>query len=315
MRLAITGAAGFLGGHLLRLAQERGHEVLAVLRGRHGAPDGTTVLRAELGEDRAELAEAFAGLDAVLHAAGRVAGGSAAEFARDNPDATGEVARAALAAGLRMVHVSSTAVYGDRAPELGPVREDAPFGYRVDAWDRYATAKIDAELRLRVFEGLDLVVVRPGFIIGPGDRNTGPLLDLLGGVITPLVGRGHNRLPLTSVASVADAILRAAEAPVARGRSYNIAGDWPVTQRSFYAALAATRGLRPRLVPLPYRAFLAAGLAADALASRLPIAPPWSRSAAALLGLDADFPTERARTELGWSPALTLQEAVAAAVG
>ena len=315
MRLAITGAAGFLGSHLLRLARERGHDVVAILRPEHPAPEGVDVARADLGEDRAELAEAFDGADAVLHAAGRVVWGSPAEFARDNADATGEVARAAEAAGIRMVHVSTTAVYGDRAVETGPVREGAPFGYRVDSWDRYATSKIDAELRLKVFGGLDLVVIRPGFIIGPGDRNTGPLLALLAGVVTPLVGRGRNRLPLTSVHSVADAILKAAEAPAAGGRAYNIAGDWSVTQRGYYEALAATRGLRPRFVPVPYRAWFAAGLAADALASRLPIVPPWSRSAAALLGLDAQFPTERAREELGWAPALSLSEAVAAAAG
>lgn len=312
MKLAITGAAGFLGGHLVREARSRGHEVVAVIRPRHEAPRDVPCMRADLGEDRADLAEAFAGCDAVLHAAGRVSWGSVAEFARDNADATGEVARAAQAAGIRMVHVSTTAVYGDRAPETGTVTEDAPFGYRVDRRDRYGTSKIDAELRLRALDA-DVAVVRPGFILGPGDRNTGAMMGLVKAPATPLVGRGHNRLPLTYVGSVVDAVLRAAAAPTAG--TFNVAGDWPVTQRQYFAAIAEAAGTTARFAPIPYRAFFAAGLACDLLASKLPIAPPWSRSAAALLGLDSDFPTDRARQELDWAPAVPFEEAIRRAVG
>jgi 2-alkyl-3-oxoalkanoate reductase len=311
LKLAITGAAGFLGGRLCALAAERGHDVTGVVRPQHDVALDS-VVRADLGEDRADLN--FTGFDAVLHAAGRVDWGTPAEFARDNPDATGEVARACAAAGVRMVHVSTTAVYGDRAPETGRVTEDSALGYRVDALDRYATSKIDAELRLRAFEGLDAVVIRPGFIIGPKDRNTAPLRGLIQLPVTPLVGRGSNRLPLTYVDSVADAILRAAEVPEAAGRAYNIAGDWSITQRGFYLALAAAVNASPRFLPVPYRAWFSAGRVVEELATRIGASPPWSRSAAALLGLDADVPADRARAELGWSPACSLTEAIAAAV-
>ncbi len=309
MKLAVTGAAGFVGGHLVAEAHRRGHDVVALIRPDHAAPADVEVIRVDLGQDRAGLD--FSGLDAVLHAAGRVEWGSFDAFRRDNPDATGEVARACAAAGVRMVHVSTTAVFGSRAPETGTVTEDSPFGYRVDAWDRYTTSKIGAELRLRAIDDLDVAVNRPGFIIGPGDRNTERLVGLLNAAVTPLVGRGNNRLPVVSVFSVVDAILRAAVAPTASGRSYNIACDWSVTQRGFYDALAAARGLQPRYLPVPYGAFFAAGLAAEAIATKLPLSPPWSRSAAALLGLDADFPTTRAEAELGWEPARSLEEAVA----
>ena len=309
MRLAITGAAGFVGRHLVAEALQRGHDVLALVRPSHPEPSCRGA-RVNLGEDTADLAALFSGLDAVLHAAGRVSSGPASAFARDNADATGEVARAALAAGIRMVHVSTTAVYGPRAAGRGPVREDAPLGYRVDARDRYATSKIDAELRLRVFDGLDVAVIRPGLILGPGGRSTARLRALARGGVAPLIGRGDNRLPITHVASVVDAILRAAEVPEARGQAFQIAGDWPLTQRGLYLALAA--GQRPpRFVPLPYPAALAAGLVAQIASAGHPLL--WSRSAAALLGLDADFPADRARQVLGWAPALSMEEALAAA--
>ena len=312
MKIAITGAAGFLGGDVLRAARERGHAARAVVRPGHAVPGCEDVVRVDLGVG-GSLVESLTGCDAVVHSAGRVGWGSEAEYERDNATATGEVALAAAELGIRLVHVSSTAVYGDRAPERGSVTEDSPLGYRLGRWDRYARSKIAAEGALGV-PGLERVIVRPGFIFGPGDRNTGAFLDLLRRGAAPLVGRGHNRLPLTFVRSVSDALLLAAEHPDAAGRAYNVARDWPVSQRQFLKALASAAGLHALLLPLPYRLFAAAGLAAEAGAGALGAEPPFSRSAAALLGLDADFPTARIEAELGWRPALPFDAAVAQAV-
>lgn len=323
MRIAITGASGFIGRHLVEEARRRGHSVLAVVRPTHPAEPllalGADVARADLGAvgepGPSALDEALEGADALIHSAARVSWGTPEAFARDSVMATREVIGAARRAAVRrLVHVSSTAVYGDRAVERGVVREEAPYGYKVSRWDRYARAKIEAEKvaldAARAVERLlEVVVVRPGWVIGEGDRSTGALLGGLRAGKFPLVGRGENRLPLTYVKSVTAACLEAAtRADLPSGRTYNVACDFEVTQRDFFDALAAAAGLEPRYLRVPFAVFYGAGVAFEALAQLVPgLDPKLSRNVAVLLGRDSVFDTTRARAELGWTPAAPLE--------
>ncbi len=327
MKILVTGAAGFVGRAVVRAAAE--HDVVAGVRKTHAvgwlAATGATRHAVELGlgalsgPRNTKLQGAMHDVDAVIHCAGRVRWGTRAEYERDNVRATEEALDAAARAGVkRFVHVGSTAVYGDRAVELGPVTEDNPLGHCVSRLDRYSNTKIEAEERvLAAMSGpMEVVSVRPGWILGAGDANLAPLAARLGGPVFPLLGRGDNRLPVTSVASVARALLLAATTPGIGGRVYNVAQDERITQRELLEIVGEAAGVTPRLLPVPYEALYAGGLLGELLARAVPGNPPVvNRSAVILLGRDADFPDTRIRSELGWTPAAPIRDVIRSALG
>jgi len=327
LKILITGAGGFLGRATVRAAAE--HDVVASMRTTHPAgwlaKTGAKRHAVELGYGpqsgprNTKLQGALHDVDAVIHCAGRVRWGTRAEFERDNPRATEEVLDAARRAGVkRFVHVSSTAVYGNRAPERGPVTEDCELGYRVSRLDRYTRSKIAAEERvLAAMQGdMEVVSVRPGWIIGPGSKTLTALGQSLGGPVFPMMGRGDNRVSVTSSASVASALLLAATVPGIGGQAFNVAQDETITQKELLEAVAEAAGVRARLVPVPYDALYAGALTAELLARAVPgKEPPLQRSAVLLLGQDAEFPSTKIRAGLGWEPAAPIRTVIREAFG
>ena len=317
MKLLITGVGGYVGGALAKAAERQGHDVVGVARTHAEKPiHEAQLVHGELSQPvdpSSALAEALRTSEVVVHAAGRIRGSRREEFTRDNVDATKSILRAARDAGVRrFVHVGSTAVYGDRAPEKGVVTEESLLGYRISRLDHYSQTKLQAELEiLSAMQDRDIEVVsiRPGWIIGSGDGNLDEIAERLSGPLFPLIGRGENRLPVTSIESVTAALLLGATHSAAAGRVYNVAQDEEISQRTFFEAIARMKKVKPRLLPLPTSLLNRVGLIAEVLGSvAVSFDPPISRNVVALLGLDADFPTERIRSELGWEPAAPIAD-------
>ena len=168
---AVTGGTGFVGGTLINLARQAGHQVRALTRRPQPAHQGVTWVEGAL--DRpAALAELIAGADAVIHVAGVVNAPDRASFAAGNIDGTRAIVTAAEQAGVRrFVHVSSLAA---REPQLST----------------YGWSKAEAE---HVVEGsgLDWVMVRPPAIYGRGDMEMRELFRMAkrGMIFTPPAGR------------------------------------------------------------------------------------------------------------------------------
>ena len=326
MRVMVTGAAGFLGRAVVEAAVGD-HDVVAAVRQTHPAPwiedagarrhSVNLGLGPTTGPRNTKLQGALQGIEVVIHCAGRVRWGSRADYDRDNRIATEEVFDAARRAGVRrVVHVGSTAVYGDRAVERGAVSEDSPLGYLVSRLDRYTKSKIAAEEAAlgAMGDGLEVVCVRPGWIIGPRDHTLDALARSLAGPVFPLAGGGRNLLAVTSVGSVASALLLAATRPEAAGRIYNVAQDEDITQRDFLEAVADAAGVSARLVPVPYNALYAGGFVGELVARCVPGgAPPLSRNAVILLGGNARIPPTRIVEELGWAPAAPIRAVIKSA--
>ena len=147
--LAITGGTGFVGGHLITMALERGHRVRALTRRDQRARDGVTWVRGAL-DDAASLSELVAGTDAVIHVAGVVNAADRAGVAAGNIEGTRAMLNAAQAAGVRrFVHVSSLAA---REPQLSD----------------YGWSKAQADKLVKA-SSLHWSIVRPPAIYGPGD--------------------------------------------------------------------------------------------------------------------------------------------------
>jgi nucleoside-diphosphate-sugar epimerase len=317
----VTGATGLLGSHLAERLVAGGTPVRALVRpGADAAYLRTLGVELVPGDllDPAACARAVGGVDAVYHAAAKVGDwGSWAEFKTGCLDATDNLAGAAHRAGVRrFVHISSTSAYG-HPPEGGPpVTEDDPLGQNFwPIWDHYTRSKVEQERRLWALagRGLPLTVIRPSWLYGERDRTTTRrLVDRLERGQMQLIGRGDNPLSAIYAGEVAAAAVRAAGLPIAAGRAYNVTDQGPITQRDFFALWAEAVGVPPAGRRKPYGLVFGAALGLEAAwklaRSRKP--PLITRYATWLMGRDVRYSTDRARAELGWSPALGYPEAI-----
>ncbi|HEX2623682.1 MAG TPA: NAD-dependent epimerase/dehydratase family protein [Sphingomicrobium sp.] len=171
MKLAVTGATGFVGGRLLDLALAAGHRVRALTRREQSPRDGVEWIGGAL--DRPEsLARLTEGADAVIHIAGVINAPSEAAFEAGNVTGTAAMLEAAKRAGVaRFVHVSSLSA---REPGLS----------------QYGRSKAKSEALVEA-SGLSFAIVRPPAVYGPGDRETLELFKMAsrGFLLMPPAGR------------------------------------------------------------------------------------------------------------------------------
>lgn len=256
MRIAITGATGFLGGHLVRVLADAGHEITAVVRNPDKASAlGVAVHRADLSEPDA-LAAGFAGQDVVVHNAALASfNGDLSRYEAVNVQGTANVLDAIEQASVRrLVAISTVAVY--RTQLWRPMAEDAtPYGTErrffnpsdlTTDW-RYALTKSRAE-RLLWERDLALTVLRPGPVYGSGDdKVTGRFLSALDDRVrlAPTVG-----LPMVHASDVALACLSSLDRPQSHGKAYNMAAP-PVSPLQIMRELIRQTGRGPRLIPVP----------------------------------------------------------------
>jgi dihydroflavonol-4-reductase len=243
--VAVTGATGFIGRHLTADLVARGVRVRAIVRpgSRSVEPPGATIVRAPL-EARA-LAEALAGVDAVVHLAGVVSAVDAGTYAAINAEGTRAVAAAADAVGTRLVHISSLAAAGP-APASTPRGEDDPPAPLTP----YGRSKLDSERALHALPSLRWTVLRPGVVYGPGDRAVLPLFKLAAGLVAPVVGRPGAAYTFVYISDVVRAIGAALEG-TSVGLTFFVGHPHPVTPRGLLETIQRAIGSRSALIHVP----------------------------------------------------------------
>jgi len=233
MRFLITGANGFVGRPLCKELFNRGCQVRAAMRshGQLSAPGETVTVGAIDGET--DWSSALSGVDAVIHLAARVhvmkdrAADPLAEFLKVNLYGTSNLAQQAASAGVkRFVYVSSVKVNGEQTTANRPFTEsDEP-----DPQNPYAASKWRAEQDLQRIAretGLEVVIVRPPLVYGPGVK--GNFIRLLAaidrGIPLPVAG-ANNMRSLVYAGNLVDALIACATHPAAAGQTYLVSdGD------------------------------------------------------------------------------------------
>jgi nucleoside-diphosphate-sugar epimerase len=264
-RVAITGATGFIGRHLTAHLVSRGTAVRAIQRpeSRQDAPDEATVVRAAL--DARALGPAFADVDAVVHLAGVVSSTRERDFDEVNVEGTRAVARAAAAANVPVIHVSSLAAAGPAPPSAPRGEGDAPRPVTA-----YGRSKLEGERVLAAEAGLRWTILRPGVVYGPGDRAMLPLFTFARRGILPLVGHATAAYTFVYVDDIVRAIVAALDQPQRQDTMF-VGHPQPVATRALLGLIKSLLGSGALILPIPMILTKAAALAGDlagALAGR-----------------------------------------------
>lgn len=301
-RVLLTGASGFVGRATESALAASGHAVRRVLR----QPGDGDVFRVDSIDGSTDWQGAFDGVDAVVHLAARVHKmvdtevDPLAAFRAVNTVGSEALARAAAAAGVRrFVFVSSVKAVGE-ASARGQRLDERTLPQPVDP---YGVSKLEAEQGLqRVADetGLEVVIVRPPLVYGPGvGANFRALMRAVEkGWPLPL-GCVDNRRSLVSVANLADALRLCVEHPTAAGRIYFVTDGEDVSTAELCRRIGRAVGRPARLLPVPLALFRLAGW----LAGRSTAVQRLTGS----LALDSAL----IRRELGWRPPQTLDQALA----
>jgi nucleoside-diphosphate-sugar epimerase len=313
VRVLVTGATGFTGGHLARFLAARGESVRALVRdaARAGHLRGAGV-ELVVGDvrDRPRVDAAVRAVDVVYHiaAAYRRAGLAAEEYRTTNVVAVGGLVEAAAAAGVRrVVHCSTVGVHGHI--ERPPANEDAPLR----PGDIYQVTKLEGERLARDVGarlGIEVTVARPTGIYGPGDRR---LLKVFKGVARgrfPMLGRGEIYYHLTYIDDLVEGFRLCGEHRSAANRTYILAGGEVTTLNELVAIIAEAAAVQPPRVHLPVWPFWLAGAVCEAVCVPLHVEPPIYRRRVDFYTKSRAFDITRARQELGYQPRVGLREGI-----
>ncbi len=309
MRVLVTGATGFTGGHLARALSARGHQVAALVR----TPDKAKPLHAAGIEtvegdivDAAAMRRAVKGCDVVYHIAAvyREARFSDDVYRKVNVEGTGNVVQACRSEGVgRLVHCSTVGVHGD---VKAPADESAPFG----PLDIYQQSKLEGELLVarHMGEGLKATIFRPVGIHGPGDMRFHKLFRAIASGAFRMIGDGRVLYHMTYIDDLVTGIIACGEHPAAVGQTYILCGPRYTTLTELAEGVAKAVGRPLKRGHIPVWPVMIAARACEAICRPLRIEPPLHRRRLDFFVNDRGFSGAKAARELGFVPQVSLEE-------
>lgn len=301
--ILVTGASGFVGRHLCAELLRLGFSVRAAVRSEGHAIANNDVAVVGAIDGETDWTDALRDVDVVIHLAARVhvmkdaATDPLAEFLKVNLHGTANLARQAAAAGVkRFVYASSIKVNGELTSRPRPFTEsDIP-----NPQDPYGISKLQAEQALQRISqeaGLEVVIIRPPLVYGPGVK--GNFISLFTAIDKdiplPLAGADNAR-SLVYVGNLVDALIHCAAHHAAAGQTYLVSDGEAVSTATLIDKIAQELGRSNRLFYFPQVLL---------------------RAAAALLGRSAQVDRlfnsllvndSKIRREIGWTPPYTLEQ-------
>jgi nucleoside-diphosphate-sugar epimerase len=301
----VTGASGFVGRALWHELHAASRHCIAALRMSLPGCGDEQVIVGDIGPDT-DWRTALQGIDCVVHLAARThvlderSADPPAVYRRINVEATRHLAQQAAAAGVRrFVFLSSIKVNGESTGERPFTAFDAPLPL-----DAYGISKREAENALRQVgadTGMDIVILRPPLVYGPGVK--GNFLRLLQAVArgTPLpLASINNRRSLVYVGNLVDALITCIDAPAAAGKTFLVSDGEDVSTPVLIRKLAEVLNVTPLLLPCP-PALLHFGAALLG-----------KRAAAMRLTGSLTVDSTALRQALGWQPRYSLDQGLKA---
>lgn len=318
-KMLVTGAAGFIGGALLRRLQAYGCDVTGTVLYPHEAE----ALRAEgfkieildlAGEEPFD--RYLEGIDIVFNVAAMFRETEHGEtlYTKVNADGALKLCQAAARAGVeRFVHCSTIGVHGD-VLEI-PCRETSPY----NPTNHYTRAKLKGELAVLEFartlpaDGMVVTVDRPAIVYGPGDTR---MLLLFKAVLQKkfiMVGWGKVLSHLGYIEDQVDSFLLCAVAPreQVHCEAFNIASDQPVTTRNLVRMIAEYGGVPVPRFSVPARPLWLAGAVCEAICMPLGLRPPLFRRRVGFFMENRAFDLTKARKRLGYVSQWDIETGVA----
>ncbi len=306
MTIFVTGGSGFLGINLIRYLIARGHQVVSYDLEPFNYPEKGQV-KAINGDirDYPKLVASMAGCEMVVHTAAALPLYSAEDIRSTDILGTKNVCDAAIANHLtRLVHVSSTAVYG--IPDHHPLVEDD----QLDGVGEYGKAKIAAEEICIGYrsQGLVVPIIRPKSFIGPERLGVFALFYdwAAGGHNFPMIGSGRNRYQLLDVEDLCEAIYQCLILPADRVNDvFNIGAKEFKTMKEDYQAVLDRAGFGKKIIGLPAGPVIWTLRILEAL--KLSPLYKWVYETASK---DSFVSIERAERVLGFKPRFSNQQAL-----
>ena len=316
MKVAVTGAGGFLGRALVERMRDSEFTPLAIVKKERDKlsyeQQGVDSVCRDLIEKDA-CAGLFKDCHAVVHCAAlRRDYGKWEKFKRTNIDITRLVMEyAAKAEVKKVIHISTVAVYGNDRSHFG-TDEDADYGERVV--DHYTRSKIEADKIVSALineKDFPAVILRPGYIWGSGDKAIIPYaVRSLRSKRLFLADDGANLLSLTYIDNMVEAIMIALRKDEAIGKVFNITDGSKVTSSRFINDMIAILGIEYRPVHVPYALLYTIAYILEIYYRLVKRSskPPLTRFAARFLKYDAVFDISRAIYDLGYQPKISYKE-------
>jgi nucleoside-diphosphate-sugar epimerase len=321
MLVFVTGASGFVGGATARELLARGHRVrLLVHRTTPDASMGTVAaarapdveLVTGALDDEEALARAMAGVDAVVHSAallGRPDLGEA-DYDRVNRRGAEAVARAVVRAAVpRLVHVSTIGVLG---PGRQPRSEDAPLA-PTNGYERSKAAAESAVLAAtgvtRRQRDLRVVIARPGFVYGPGDRHAVRLFRAVTRRRFFHIDGGRALYQPVAIDDVAHGVIAAIERGE-DGQRLHLVGPETISLADFCGAISQAAGTAPVRLSFPEPLVRLVARAAEKLSARAGRPSPLTESAVDFFVGDRVVADSVTRATLGDLPRTSIREGV-----
>ena len=316
VKILVTGAAGFLGRHLVQLLQQKKHQIVTIVR-----PTSDTAFLKErkvemlVGDlhDPDCIAKATTGVDVIVHAAATLRG-SYETFQAINVDST----RLLLEAGVknkvkRFVFISSVIVYDHTQAGAGTCFDES-LPYEEVERTYYCETKIAAEKLVTSYhteKGLKSVILRPAAIFG----KSGPLfLSRLGfaagGSRYLIIGDGKMKLPLSHVEGVADAVNLAIQKRAAIGQTYNVVEDEGMRQIDFFEEVRRYVNPKFKAIKVPFGVMKALSMTADKLLGLVGMTSPLPLSYMRLCNVPFSYSNEKIKKQLGWQPRADFRESI-----
>ncbi|MCL5996949.1 MAG: NAD-dependent epimerase/dehydratase family protein [Chloroflexi bacterium] len=302
----VTGGAGFLGINMIRYLLARGHRVtsLDIADFNYPEKDRITIVKGDI-RDKTAVNRAMQGINIVVHTAAALPLYTREDIYSTDVDGLHNVLQAAYEQAVdRMIHISSTAVYG--IPDHHPLLEND----KLQGVGPYGEAKVMAEDVCSQFraKGMCVPVIRPKSFIGPERLGVFALFYdwAKDGKGFPMIGSGNNRYQLLDVEDLCDAVYLAATLDRDRVNDvFNIGAKQYTTMREDYQAVLDCAGFGKKIVPFPAGPVILALRVLEAL--HLSPLYKWVYETAST---DSFVSIEKAERVLGYAPKYSNKDAL-----